>query len=248
MASPIDVAITHRHDWTDHLLSFRTERPSGFRFAPGQFVRLGIQGVFRAYSIASGPFDDHLEYYSIVVPDGAFTQPLSRMGPGSVLQMDPEPYGFLTLERFALEGDLWMLASGTGLAPFISMLADPLTWESFDRIVLVHSVRTPEELAYQDWLGDLSRHEVFSAWADRLTIQPVVTRGPWTGLTDRIPSLLDSGRLESTVGLAIVPERSKVMICGNPEMVKDTRTSLKKKGLKPARSSSPGQIATENYW
>jgi ferredoxin--NADP+ reductase len=250
---------------TDHLFSFRTERPEGFRFTPGQFARLGIgptrpdeaaDWVWRAYSIVSGPYDPYLEYYSIVVPGGAFTSRLSALSVGDSLWMERQNHGFLTLERFALEGDLWMLSSGTGLAPFLSLLSDPLTWESFDRLLLVHSVRQPEELAYRDTITGLKDHEIFGAWADKLHYQPVVTRfrgngsargqGHW--LHDRIPRLIATGELEATCRCALSRERSKIMLCGNPAMVTDTRAALKLRGFVSARSTRPGQIATENYW
>ena len=108
--------------------------------------------------MVSGPYDEYLEYYSIVVPDGAFTSRLCRLEVGDRVWMDQQNHGFLTLDRFPLEGDLWMLASGTGLAPFMSLLADPLAWESFDRLLLVHSVRESKELAYQDTILSLGDH------------------------------------------------------------------------------------------
>lgn len=253
------VRITDVWTWTPKLFSFRTERPKGFRFSAGQFARLGLSScgpladghapdVWRAYSIVSGPFDDFLEFYSVVVPDGAFTSQLSRLKAGDDLYLEHQNHGFLTIDRFALEGDLWMLASGTGLAPFLSMLADPETYASFDRLILVHSVRELAELAYQDWLRGLPGHPIFGEWADRLVVQPVVTREASPYPRQRLPALLESGALEAALGLTITPDRSKVMLCGNPEMVADCRTSLKARGLVSARQSRPGQIATENYW
>lgn len=250
-AAPISMPITHIRWWAPHLLSFRTDRPAGFRFEAGQFVRLGLNGVFRAYSLVSGPYDDYLEYYSIVVPGGAFTQALARCNVGDSIWMEPEAHGFLTLSRFPLEGDLWMLASGTGLAPFLSILSDPDAWMSFDRLILVHSVRTAEELAYGDWLEGLRTHEVFGEYAERLTVVPVVTRGPSDvhhALGQRIPALLESGSLERHAGVFLSLDRSKIMICGNPDMLSDTRKALKERGFVSARQSRPGQIATENYW
>jgi len=265
LSGKIAVRVTQVWAHTDHLFSFRTERPEGFRFTPGQFARLGISAptedggedwVWRAYSIVSGPYDPFLEYYSIVVPGGAFTSRLSQLRAGDPLWMEQQNHGFLTLERFALEGDLWMLSSGTGLAPFLSILSDPLTWESFDKLILVHSVRHPKELAYRDQILGLRSHEVFGSWADKLHYQPVVTRAdsqaraelpePW--LTERLPRLVDSGALEHACGCSLRLERSKIMLCGNPEMVADTRAALKTRGFVSARSSRPGQIATENYW
>lgn len=253
-APPIALPITDIRWWAPHLLSFRTPRPDGFRFEAGQFVRLGLNDIFRAYSIVSGPYDPYLEYYSIVVPDGAFTQALARCRVGDTVWMEPQAHGFLTLSRFPLEGDLWMLASGTGLAPFLSILAEPEAWTSFDRLILVHSVRTAGELAYTDWLQELAHHEVFGEFAHKLQVVPVVTRGetladaPRPVLRQRIPKLLQGGELEAATGLSLTLDRSKIMICGNPDMVSDTRNALKERGFVSARQSRPGQIATENYW
>lgn len=255
-AKCIEVEVTRVWRWTDHLFSFRTERPAGFRFTPGQFARLGIKAdaseaeptIWRAYSMVSGPYDEYLEYYSIVVPDGAFTSRLQHLKAGDTIFMEEQNHGFLTLERFALEGDLWMLASGTGLAPFMSMLADPLTWESFDRILLVHSVREEKELAYRKEIEEFGGHPVFGDWAQKLRYQPVVTRETTRFPNQRIPTLIQSNELESMLECPMSLERSKLMLCGNPEMVQDTRASLKQRGFVSARSSRPGQIATENYW
>ena len=264
MSDKVAVRVTAVWAHTDHLFSFRTERPEGFRFTPGQFARLGIpvasgnnaesasDWVWRAYSIASGPFDPFLEYYSIVVPGGAFTSRLSQLREGDTLWMEMQNHGFLTLDRFALAGDLWMLSSGTGLAPFLSLLQDPLTWESFSKIILVHSVRAAPELAYRKEILALRSHEVFGDWADKLHYQPVITRdqaGAVPGsLATRIPDLIRTGELEKACGQALTLSNSKIMLCGNPEMVSDTRKALKERGFVSARSSRPGQIATENYW
>lgn len=253
----VEVAITSIRPWTDHLFSFKTERPKGFKFSAGQFARLGLpaqagsdQLVWRAYSIASGPFDEELEYYSIVVPGGAFTSQLKDLRVGDRLLMERQNHGFLTTDQFPLGGDLWMLASGTGLAPFLSMLQDPSCWESFDRLILVHSVRAKTELAYQDWIeSELPQHPIFGAWAqEKLVYQPVVTREPSAYPSKRIPELIASGELARLVGRPLSLTASKCMLCGNPEMVSDTKKSLKDQGFVTSRRSRPGQIATENYW
>ncbi|MGA1472945.1 MAG: ferredoxin--NADP reductase [Burkholderiaceae bacterium] len=249
------VKVTQVWRWTDHLFSFRTERPDWFRFQAGQFARLGLAeaedappSVWRAYSIVSGPYDDFLEYYSIVVPDGAFTSRLKDLQPGGTLFMERQNHGFLTLERFALQGDLFLLASGTGLAPYLSILADPLTWDSFDRIVLVHSVRLQNELAYREHIESLAENELFKDNAYKLIYLPTVTREPSSYLNARIPQLIQTGALEQKSNTPLSKERSKFMLCGNPEMVQETRIALKEKGFVSARSSRPGEIATENYW
>src|SRR5690606_2339944 len=167
--------ITWVHTWVPgKLFSFRCTRPAGFRFAAGQFARLGVRPegsdeiVWRAYSMVSSPYDEHLEFFSIVVEGGLFTGTLETLCAGDTVYVDKTAYGFLTTERFAHgTGErpaLWMLASGTGLAPFLSILHDLHVWDEFGKLVLVHSVRTPEELAYADTVDKLSQHDIFGEY------------------------------------------------------------------------------------
>lgn len=247
-------SITWIHPWAPHLFSFRTTRPKAFRFTAGQFARLGVQKpdgsvVWRAYSMVSGPYDEFLEFYSIVVPNGEFTSELARLNVGDTLLIDKQNHGFLTLGRFTGGHDLWLLSTGTGLAPFLSILADPAAWESFEHLVLVHSVRHLNELAYRNTINDFHHHELFSEFAHKLIYVPIVTREevPDT-LSKRLTDLIESGELERQVGLPLDLDRSRIMLCGNPEMVSDSRKVLKARGFQTSRQSSPGQIAVENYW
>ena len=248
----VDCPITWRHDWAPHLFSFRTVRPAGIAFAPGQFVRIGLPGadgamVWRAYSIVSSPDADHLEFYSIVVPDGPFTQPLARLGVGEPIRIDPTVYGFLRIDRFAEGRDLWLLATGTGIAPFIAMLADPAVWQRFARIVVVHSVRRRDELAYRAELTGWAQR----TGAARLSYLPTSTAEPAGNdgvLAGRITHLLEEGRLERAAGLTLSVADSRLMICGNPSMIKDTRALLGARGMTPVRRETPGQFITENFW
>lgn len=245
------------------LFSFTCTRPTGFRFTAGQFARLGVDNtlklpgepdiIWRAYSMVSGPFDEHLEFFSIVVPEGAFTSHLSQLKVGSTLYIDKTNFGFLTTARFESGKDLWLLGSGTGLAPFLSILHDPQTWEQFENIVLVHSARTAEELVYQEMIGGFTEHPVLSEMIEdvkkRFFYVPVVTRENIPGhLRERITVLLENGQLSDHTGLPLSVDRSRFMICGNPDMVTDIRKVLKNKGYSPARRNSPGEIAVENYW
>jgi len=245
------------------LFSFTCTRPTGFRFTAGQFARLGVDNllklpgepdiIWRAYSMVSGPFDEQLEFFSIVVPDGAFTSHLSQLQVGSTIYIDKTNFGFLTTARFESGKDLWLLGSGTGLAPFLSILHDPQTWEQFENIVLVHSARTAEELVYQDMIKGFVEHPVFSELIDdvkkRFFYVPVVTREKLENcLGERITTLLEKGLLAQHTGLPMSTERSRFMICGNPDMVTDIRKVLKNQGYSPARRNSPGEIAVENYW
>ena len=264
----IPITILSKTTWSPKLFSFTATRPDGFRFDAGQFVRLGVAPdelkingdkpktaispkIFRAYSVVSSPYDEWLEFFSIVVPDGAFTSHLQQLQVGDTLYLNPEPFGFLTLARFQepTPNDLWLLATGTGLAPFVSMLGDMVTWQNYRDIVLVYSSRTHAELAYIDRIGELHRRfsELVQSPA-RLHFVPIVTREQVSGcLGERIPTLIGTGQLETHVGLTLNSDTSHVMLCGNPDMVDDTKEALKAKGLTMNRRGV-GNIALENYW
>ena len=242
--------------WSDSLFSFRMTRPAHFRFTAGQFARIGIEitddagqveTVVRAYSVVSSPFAEDLEFFSIVVPDGAFTSRLQHLQVGDQLLLEKIPYGFLTLARYQQPApqDLWLLATGTGLAPFLSMLQDFAPWQQYQRIVLVYSARTQQELAYVDEIAEWAA--TFGEGGARFDFVPIVTREAVTQLHERLPVLIADGRLEQAVGLTFDAERSHVMLCGNPQMVDDTRNALKARGLSMNRRGV-GNIAVENYW
>ena len=247
--------ITEVRPWTDSLFSFRTTRDRGYRFVPGQFARIGVQdeasgaNIWRAYSIASASYDEHLEFFSVVVPGGAFTSRLSRLREGDPILVERKSYGFLTTDRFAAGRDLWMLATGTGLAPFLSILHEFETWESYDNLVLVQSVRTQSELAYEDLIRGFEKSEYYAEFARKLRYVRIVTREPVEGtLRDRVTKLLASGVLEENVGLRLDHDRSRIMLCGNPEMVEDSRKLLLSRGFRLSRRGEPGHLAVENYW
>jgi ferredoxin--NADP+ reductase len=240
--------------WSPSLFSLRCSRDPGFRFRAGQFARLGVQKadgtvVWRAYSMVSAPHDEFLEFFSIVVPGGEFTSELSRLKAGDSLLVDKQAFGFLTLDRFIDGRDLWLLASGTGLAPFLSILQDFEVWQRFQRIVLVYSARSAGELAYQPLIDGLKDLEHLADYADKLTYLPLVTREQAPGcLHGRITTLLTSGELERTASLSLSPEHSRLMLCGNPQMIDDTRKLLKQRDLQLSLTRRPGQVAVENYW
>ena len=247
--------ITDVRPWTDSLFSFRTTRDRGYRFVPGQFARIGVSGnaegstVWRAYSIASAAHDEHLEFFSVVVPGGAFTSKLAKLKEGDPIYVERKSYGFLTTDRFVSGRDLWMLATGTGLAPFLSILHDFHTWESYDNLILVQSVRTQQELAYEDLIQGFERSEYYAEFAHKLRYARIVTREPVPGaLTERVTKLLASGVLEQNVGLKLDHDRSRIMLCGNPEMVEDSRKLLVERGYRLSRRGEPGHLAVENYW
>jgi ferredoxin--NADP+ reductase len=239
---------------TPNLFRFRTTRYRGFRFIPGQFARLGLPGddgsiIWRAYSIVSASYDEHLEFFSIVVPDGAFTTRLARLGVGDPIFVEKMNYGFLTTDRFEGGRDLWMLSTGTGVAPFVSILYEATTWEQYDRIVLVHSVRQAAELAYGETVESFRQHEYFGEYAHKLVYVPVVTREAHDGaLARRIPELLETGALEARVGVRLDRDASRVMVCGNPDMVEETRAWFIGRGYELSRRGKPGHLALENLW
>ena len=261
----IALTVLSKTVWSDTLFSFTTTRPEGFRFEAGQFVRLGVnpsklsanQGksvpderIFRAYSVASSPYDEVLEFFSVVVPDGAFTSQLQHLQANDTLWLNPTPFGFLTLSRYQEPAPktLWLLSTGTGLAPFLSMLQDLYTWETYQNIILVYSARTSRELAYQDKIRELG--ETFALMSEQ-TVNfkyiPIVTREAVDGcLQARIPTLIEQGELERAAGIALDAD-SHVMLCGNPAMIDDTKEALKAKGLTMNRRGV-GNIAVENYW
>lgn len=256
MAAPAEEKYTVEHmlsvhRWTDTLLSFRMSRPAGFRFTPGQFARLGLpsgQGfVWRAYSMVNAVWDDELEFLSIVVPDGEFTSRLSRLSAGDDILLDKRANGFFTLDRFVDGQDLWLLGTGTGLAPYLSILREPSVWSRFDTLTLVHSVRTAAELAYRDEIAALRDHPLWAEHGHKLHYQPVVTRESHPGcLSARLPVLLANGELELATGRLLTPERARIMICGNPQMVEDTHRQLISMGYRLSRLTAPGQLALEN--
>ncbi|HEM7309198.1 TPA: ferredoxin--NADP reductase [Acinetobacter baumannii] len=239
------------HRWTPTLFSFTMTRPSHFKFTAGQFARIGLKVgdelVVRAYSVVSSPFDETLEFFSIVVPDGAFTSNLQHLKVGDELYLEKIPYGYLTLARYQqpLPHDLWLLATGTGLAPFLSMLQDFETWSNYQKINLVYSVRTAAELAYVDRIQEIA--ETFGEGHLGFKFIPIITRDSSAPLHERLPVLIENGELEKVAGLELSPASSHVMLCGNPQMVDDTKEALKRRGLTMNRRGE-GNIAVENYW
>lgn len=240
--------------WSPTLFSLRCTRDRGLRFRAGQFARLGVRKadgsvVWRAYSMVSAPHDDFLEFFSIVVPDGEFTSELSRLRVGDELLVERQPIGYLTLDRFPDGRDLWLLGTGTGLAPFLSILQDFEAWQRFERIVLVYSARTQGELAYQQLIAELPQRDYLGEYGHKLTYLPIVTREQVPGaLHGRVTTLIENGELERAAGLALDPAHSRLMLCGNPQMIDDTRAVLKTRGLQLSLSRRPGQVAVENYW
>ncbi len=204
--------------------------------------------VFRAYSVASSPYDEFIEFFSVVIPEGEFTSKVNHIQVGDSLLLNTTPFGYLTLARYQLPlpNDLWLLATGTGLAPFLSILKTIEVWQQYQRIILVYSARTSQELAYQAEIGSIK--SIYGDNGAAFVFLPIVTReADYAGEKARIPNLIVSGKLTQLVGQKLDKERSHVMLCGNPQMVEDTKEALKSIGLTMNRRGE-GNIAVENYW
>lgn len=204
--------------------------------------------VFRAYSVASSPYDEFIEFFSVVIPEGEFTSKVNHIQVGDSLLLNTTPFGYLTLARYQLPlpNDLWLLATGTGLAPFLSILKTIEVWQQYQRIILVYSARTSQELAYQAEIGSIK--SIYGDDGAAFVFLPIVTReADYAGEKARVPNLILSGKLTQLVGQKLDKERSHVMLCGNPQMVEDTKEALKSIGLTMNRRGE-GNIAVENYW
>ncbi len=255
------VGIQH---WTPALFSFTTTRPLELDYLPGQYARIAlpVEGrlIWRAFSFVSAPSEHLLEFIGVQVPGGLFTSRLAETVPGDAIHIEHENYGFLTADRFLDGDDLWMLATGTGIGPFVSMLRDPGVWTQFRRIVLVHGVRHQTEQVYRDELlkmqaqrptgADLSVIYYISQ-ADTDAAREAVSKAVSDEAREtsgRITAAWDDGRLEAKAGRAVTLEASRVMLCGNPLMIEDMRARLHARGMKPCRRMAAGQFLTENYW
>ncbi len=249
--------VTSRKEWIPgKLFSITTTKDPDFRFVPGQFARLGLADdphasgeptIWRAYSMVTPPHTDELSFYSIVVPDGQFSTRLRDLQVGDAVYVDRTAFGFMTPEQFPQGGELWMLATGTGLSAYLPMLDDPKTWQQFDRIILVHGVREAGELAYQE---DIARFaQTHAQNPQQFVYLPLASREKLPGVPQaRITTLIASGELERLTGASLNPEFARVMLCGNPDMVGDARKLLSEKGFAPGRRGVPGSLAVEKYW
>ncbi len=247
MSNWVQGKIVENKHWTDLLYSLRVEAVIN-PFIAGQYGRLGLeiddQIVGRPYSFVNAPHENLYEFYSITVSEGTLSPRLSELETGDSIWIDKRVNGFFTLNEVPDGRDMWMLATGTALGPFLSILKSDEVWQRFENIILVHAVRYTNELTYQETIKKLS--EEFN---DRFQIIPFVSREQTDfALTGRIPTAIENGTLEERAGLSLNPDDSQVMMCGNPDMLTDTRNALRQKGLKKNLRRSPGQITTESYW
>jgi ferredoxin--NADP+ reductase len=243
----LDGRVIENRPWTDSLFSLRVEAPR-LPFEAGQFVRiaLDIEGerVARPFSFVNPPADAVLEFYGVLVPEGPLSPRLARLAAGETLYLAPNPSGFLVLSEVPDAQTLWLMSTGTGIAPFLSILASDTVWQRYSQVVLVHAVRRARELTYRDRLDALCRR-----MGERLRVLSMVSRETAPGaLAGRIPAAITDGRLAAAAGRALSADGAQVMLCGNPDMVRDATEALKGLGMRKHRRRSPGQITAENFW
>jgi ferredoxin/flavodoxin---NADP+ reductase len=239
------------HHWNDTLFSFKTTRNPGLRVRNGHFVMLGLEvegkPLLRAYSVVSANYDDHLEFYSIKVPDGPLTSRLQHIKPGDSVLVSRKPTGTLLLDNLLPGKNLYLLASGTGLAPFMSIIRDPQTYELYQKVAIVHGVRNISDLGYHEYIEkELPEHELVGEQVrNQLLYYPTVTREPFRN-QGRITDLLKSGKLPSDLGLPpLGPVDDRVMICGSPSMLRDLVALLEARGLNEGCSDGAGEYVIE---
>ncbi|HEU4580013.1 MAG TPA: ferredoxin--NADP reductase [Polyangiaceae bacterium] len=243
----VESKVARRRVWADGLMSLTLDRTVS-PFVPGQYINLGLdlagERQKRSYSIASG-VGKPTELYLSRVPGGVLTPALFELGEGDPLWVDDRPLGFFTLQYVPEARHLWLVATGTGLGPFLAMLEEEEIWRRFSRVVLVHGVRELAHLGYSERLAERARER-----PAQFAYVPLVTREapPPGGLQGRVPQLIESGELESRAGLQLEPETTHVLLCGNPNMLSDAQTVLAARGLVKHRPRKPGHVSVESYW
>ena len=239
------------HHWTDKLFSFTTTRDPALRFSNGHFTMIGLKTdakpLLRAYSIASANYEENLEFLSIKVPDGPLTSKLQHIQVGDTVIVGRKPTGTLLIDYLLPGKRLYLLSTGTGLAPFMSIVRDPATYEKFERVILVHGVREVEELAYREYLTEhLPSHEFLGDMvAKQLSYYPTVTREEFIN-KGRVTDLLDNGKLHDDLNLPPLDAlEDRVMICGSPAMLRDLKQMMEARGFHEGNTSKPGAFVIE---
>ncbi|MCK9468946.1 MAG: ferredoxin--NADP reductase [Porticoccaceae bacterium] len=243
--------VTSVHHWTDTLFSFTTTRDPGFRFRNGHFTMVGLEAngkpLLRAYSIASANYEEELEFFSIKVPDGPLTSKLQHLKVGDEVLVGRKPTGTLTVDHLLPGRHLYLLATGTGLAPFLSVIKDPEVYENFDKVILVHGTRFVDELAYQEMIQEhLPNNEYFGEMTtNKLVYYPTVTREQFINM-GRITELMASGKLYQDIGLPVPNlDDDRFMLCGSPAMLKDLCSLLDNSGFSETRAGELGHYVIE---
>jgi len=243
--------VTSVHHWNDTLFSFTTTRNQGLRFKNGHFTMIGLEindkPLLRAYSIASANYEEEMEFFSIKVQDGPLTQHLQKLAVGDEVLVGTKPVGTLVTDHLLPGKNLYLLSTGTGLAPFLSIIKDPDVYEQFDKVILTHGVRNISELAYRDRIeNELPNNEYFGDIVrEKLLYYPTVTREEFRN-QGRLTDLLTSGKLTADLGLEdLNPETDRFMLCGSPAMLADFTKILDERGFKETRSGDLGHYVIE---
>ncbi|EKT54109.1 ferredoxin--NADP(+) reductase [Providencia burhodogranariea] len=248
MANWVTGTVIEATFWTESLFSLVIKAPIK-PFSAGQYAKLALEiegeRVQRAYSYVNAPSDDHLEFYFVVVPNGKLSPKLAQLGPGDTLQITDEAAGFFVLDEIPECQHLWMLSTGTAIGPFLSILQEGKDLERFEKIILLHAVRYQRDLSYLPLMEELAKR-----YPEKLRLITVVSREQCEGsLYGRVPALIESQALEQAAGISLDAVTSHVMLCGNPEMVKDTRDMLKNtRDMNKHLRRKPGHISSEQYW
>ena len=247
-----DETVLSVHHWTDRLFSFKTTRDQSLRFSFGLFTMIGLRlengkPLLRAYSIVSANYEDHLEFFSIKVQDGPLTSRLQHIQVGDKIVVGRKPTGTLLIDYLLPGKNLYLIGTGTGLAPFLCLIRDPATYEKYEKVILFHGVREVNELAYADFINiDLPADEFLGEYVKaQLLYYPSVTREPFKN-RGRATDLIASGKLEADLGLPkLDPSRDRIMICGSPALNKDMRELLDARGFVEGSTTSPGDYVVE---
>ena len=243
----VEGTVVDQKRWTETLFSLCVKAYVS-AFEAGQFAKLALavegEMVARPYSFVNAPGEQPHEFYYVTLPGGPLTQRLCRLKAGDPVQLAPRPSGFLVLPEVPDGENLWLISSGTGLGPFLSILRTEAPWRRFSRVVLVHAVRHAKELTYRERIERLRDEH-----PEQMRALSFVSREDEPGtLRGRIPAAIEDGRLESAAGVALSAETSQVMLCGNPAMVAGVTEALKARGMRKNRRREPGHITMENYW
>lgn len=239
------------HHWTDRLFSFTTTRDTSLRFSNGHFTMIGLRvdgkPLLRAYSIVSPNYEETLEFLSIKVQDGPLTSRLQHIKVGDSIIVGKKPTGTLLIDYLLPGKRLYLLGTGTGLAPFMSVIRDPDTYEKFEQVVLIHGVREVNELAYHDYITqELPQHEFLGEMVSKqLLYYPTVTREPYKN-QGRVTTALEEGKVAEAFGIPMLnAAEDRVMICGSPEMLRDLKAMMEVRGLKEGNTTTPGDFVIE---
>lgn len=252
MSAFLNETVLSVHHWTDRLFSFTTTRDPTLRFSNGHFTMIGLRleggkPLLRAYSIVSANYEEHLEFLSIKVQDGPLTSRLQHIKVGDKIVVGKKPTGTLLIDYLLPARNLYLFGTGTGLAPFMSIVRDPATYEMFEKVILVHGVRQVAELAYHDYLTlELPDHEFLGDMVSKqLLYYPTVTREPFKH-QGRVTTLIETGKLQADLGLPkFDPATDRAMMCGSPGLLRDLKVVLEKRGFLEGNTTKPGDFVVE---